>query len=159
MGVAKGVIDICEVVVRTKMVMHGDAARQARGNVAARAADPIDRMALARGRVQPFELACDAKPGFVEMADLGPADAGPESAIDSFQSLRLFSHPGDDASRAGERSLEQILERLRRPILGQKKLLHVEIDRRRLDAFAVLAGETTPSGNAAFIRPPHEAQR
>ena len=71
MGVAEGVIDVCEGGVGAEMIMHHHCAREPFRNVAARLADPVERMVLARGRVQPMQAACDPKAGFVEMADLG----------------------------------------------------------------------------------------
>jgi len=49
----------------------------------------------------------------------------------------MASYPGDDAGRTDQRRAEQIVERLRRAILGDE-LLDVEIDRRGLDALAIL---------------------
>jgi hypothetical protein len=61
MGVAEGVVDRVEGGVGAKVVVDHNPALKPRGNVAARATDPVDRMALARGRVQPLGLAGDAK--------------------------------------------------------------------------------------------------
>lgn len=52
-------------------------------------------------------------------------------------SLRLLADPGDDAGRTDQRGAEQIAQRLRGPVLGDE-LLDIEIDRRRLDALAIL---------------------
>ena len=57
--------------------------------------------------------------------------------VDLAEFVRLLSHPGDDAGRTDQRRAEQIVQRLRGPILGDQ-LLDVEIDRRRLDALAIL---------------------
>lgn len=78
-------------------------------------------------------------PGFFDpgAADLGLADAGPDRAIDAFRILGFPARPHGQARGADERGAEQVTKRLRRAVLGQK-LLHVEIDRRRPDAFTVL---------------------
>ena len=55
------------------------------------------------------------------------------------QLLRLLSDPGDDAGRTDQRRAEEIAQRLRGPILGDE-LLDIKIDRRRLDALAILGG-------------------
>ncbi len=55
----------------------------------------------------------------------------------SLQLLRLLADPGDDAGRTDQRGAEQIAQRLRGPVLGDE-LLDIEIDRRRLDALAIL---------------------
>ena len=55
----------------------------------------------------------------------------------SLQLLRLLADPGDDAGRTDQRGAEQIARRLRGPVLGDE-LLDIEIDRRRLDALAIL---------------------
>ena len=96
----------------------------------------IEGEGQARGRVQPLQLAGDAKPRFVEMANprLGNPDA--DERVDLPQRLRLLSHAGDDASRTDQRRAEEIAERLGSPILGQK-LLDIEIDRRRPEALAI----------------------
>ncbi len=59
MGVAEGVVDVCESGVGAKMIMHHHSAREPFWNVAARRADPVERMVLARGRVQPLRFAGD----------------------------------------------------------------------------------------------------
>ena len=69
-------------------------------------------------------------------ADLGLSDPHPDRAIDAVQILSFPTRPCRQARRTDERRAEQVRKRLRRPLLG-KKLLHVEIDRRRPDAFAV----------------------
>ena len=135
--------------------MHDNAALQPRGNVAARLSDPVEGVALARGRMQPLQRARDAKTGFVEMPDPGLTDARPDRVIDALEILRLPARPRRQARRADERRAEEVLKRLRRPVLGHK-LLHVEIDRRRLDAFAILGrrdhavGERSPRHAAAM---------
>ena len=102
MGVAEGVSDVREGVVGAEMVMHDDAALQPCGNIAARRSDPVEGMAPARRRMQPLQGACDAKAGFVEMPDLGPADARPDRLKDALQSLSLLAHPRHHARRADE---------------------------------------------------------
>src|SRR5208337_2681023 len=93
----------------------------------------------ARRGVQPLQRACDAKPGFVEMANLHLGHALADERVDLPQLLRLLSDPGHDAGRTDQRRAEQIAQRLRGPILGDE-LLDIEIDRRRLDALAILHG-------------------
>ena len=157
MGVAEGVADRLESGVGAEMVVHDNAALQLCGNVAAPFADPVERVGLARGRMQPLRLAGDAKAGLVEAADPGLSDARPDRAIDALQRFRLAPHPGRHAGRADERRAEQILKRLRRPVL-RHKLLHVEINSAARMRSPYWAGEITPSGNGARVSPRQWAQ-
>ena len=124
MGVAEGVIDVGKGGVGAKMVMHDNAALQPRGNVAARLSDPVEGVALARGRMQPLQRARDAKTGFVEMPDPRLTHARPDRVIDALEILRLPARPRRQARRADERRAEEVLKRLRRPVLGVE--LYVE---------------------------------
>jgi hypothetical protein len=152
MGVAESVVDLVEGGVGAEMVVHDTAALQFDGNVAAPLADPVDRMGLARRRLQPLRLAGDPEAGLVEAAGPGRSDAGPDRAINARQGLRLAPHPRHDAGRTDERRAEQVLKRLRRPVPRQK-LLDVEIDRRRADGSPYRVGEITPSANPARVTP------
>ena len=71
------------------------------------------------------------------MANSGLGDAFADGLIDIAQRLRFLSHPSDDAGRTDQRRAEQIAQRSRGSILGDQ-LLDVQIDRRRLDALAIL---------------------
>ncbi len=145
MGVAEGVIDVCEGGVGAEMIMHHHCAREPFRKVAARLADPVERMVLARGRVQPMQAACDPKAGFVEMADLGFSHPPLDGAIDAVQMRSLLARPGGQARRTDMGRADEVRKRLRRPVLRQK-LLDVEIDRRRPDAFAILRRRDHPVG-------------
>ena len=126
------------------MIMHHHSAREPFRNVAARLADPVERMVLARGRVQPMQGACDPKAGF-EMADLGFSHPPLDGAIDAVQMRSLLARPGGQARRTDMGRADEVRKRLRRPVLRQK-LLDVEIDRRRPDAFAILRRRDHPVG-------------
>ena len=80
-------------------------------------------------RVQPLQLAGNAKPRFVEMANLHFGHALADTRIDLPQVFSLLSNPGHDAGRADQRRAEKIAQSLRGPILGYE-LLDIEIDRR-----------------------------
>ena len=73
------------------------------------------------------------------MANLRLGHALADELVDLLQLLRLLSDPGDDAGRTDQRRAEEIAQRLGGPILGDE-LLDIEIDRRRLDALAILGG-------------------
>src|SRR5260370_8234605 len=73
------------------------------------------------------------------MANLHLGHARADELVALPQLLRLLSDPGDDAGRTDERRAEEIVKRLSGPILGDE-LLDIEIDRRRLDALAILGG-------------------
>jgi hypothetical protein len=88
------------------------------------------------------------------VADLGLADARPDRAIDAFQVLRFLAcAPRSSGSPRDERRADEALKRLRRPVLVQK-LLQVEVDRRRPDAFAIAGRRDDPLGK---LRPRHTA--
>ena len=57
---------------------------------------------------------------------------------DSLELLGLSFAPGDDAGRTKPRRADEVGHRLRDPVLGNE-LLHIEIDRRRSDARAILS--------------------
>jgi hypothetical protein len=81
MGVADGVIDRVEPAVRQEVVVHDDASVQIFRDRAAFFDGAIEGEGQARGRVQPLQFAGDAKPRFVEMANLrfGHPDADSET--------------------------------------------------------------------------------
>jgi hypothetical protein len=108
--------------------------------------------------VQPVQLAGDPIPRFVEMANCGFGHALADGLVDGAQLSRLLAHPGDDAGRADRRGGERIAQSLRDAILGNQ-LLDIEIDRRRLDAFAILGRRDDPFGKAAFVSPRQCVQR
>src|ERR1700691_1964382 len=137
MGVAEGVDDLDEPVVRLEVVVNDDAAFQIPGNVAALFSGAIEGEAKARSRVQPLQLAADPIARLVEMANLLAGDALADPLVDRRQLFRLLAHPGDDARRTDPRRAEYVAHRLRGPILGDQ-LLDVQIDRRRLEALAIL---------------------
>ena len=139
MGVAEGVVDRIEPSIGQVVIVHDDAPLQILGDRAALFVGAIEGEGEARRRMQPLQLAGDAKPGFVEMADLRLGHALADECVDLPQLLRLLSDPADDAGRTDQRRAEQIAQRLRGPILGDE-LLDVEVDRRRLDALAILGG-------------------
>src|SRR5208337_3072520 len=89
--------------------------------------------------MQPLQLAGDAKARFVKMANLRLGHALADELVDLLQLLRLLSDPGDDAGRTDQRRAEEFAQRLRGPIL-RDELLDIEINRRRLDALAILGG-------------------
>ncbi len=137
MGVTEGVIDLVHPAIRQEMVVHDDAPLQTLGDVAALIARAVESEGQARRRVQPMQLAGDPIAGFVEMANPGLGHALANGLVDSAQLSRLLAHPGDEAGRTDQRGAEQIAQRLRGAVLGDQ-LLDVEIDRRRLDGFAIL---------------------
>src|SRR5208282_4495813 len=137
MGVAEGVDDLDEPVVRLEVVVNDDAAFQIPGNVAALFSGAIEGEAKARSRVQPLRLAADPIARLVEMANLLAGDALADPLVDRRQLFRLLAHPGDDAGRTDPRRAEYVAHRLGSPILGDQ-LLDVQIDRRRLEALAIL---------------------
>ncbi len=63
MGVAEGVIDRIEPAIRQEVVMHDDAPLQIHGDRAALFVGAIEGEGQARGRMQPLQLAGDAKSG------------------------------------------------------------------------------------------------
>ena len=71
------------------------------------------------------------------MANLLAGDALADPRVDRRQLFRLLAHPGDDARRTDPRRAEYVAHRLRGPILGDQ-LLDVHVDRRRLEALAIL---------------------
>src|SRR5712691_684359 len=73
------------------------------------------------------------------MANLHFGHALADTRIDLPQVFSLVSDPGHDAGRADQRRAEKIGQSLRGPILGNE-LLNIEIDRRGLDALAILSG-------------------
>ena len=150
MGVAEGVDDLDEPVVRLEVVVNDDAAFQIPGNVAALFSGAIEGEAKARSRVQPLQLAADPIARLVEMANLLAGDALADPLVDRRQLFRLLAHPGDDARRTDPRRAEYVAHRLRGPILGDQ-LLDVQIDRRRLEALAILRRRDHAFGNAALV--------
>ena len=119
--------------------MHDHAPLQILGDRAALFIRAIEGEGQARRRVQPLQLAGNAKPRFVEMANLHFGHALADARIDLPQVFSLLSNPGHDAGRADQRRAEKIAQSLRRPILGNE-LLDIEIDRRGPDALAILSG-------------------
>jgi len=73
------------------------------------------------------------------MAHLHFGHALADARMDLPQVFPLLSNPGHDAGRADQRRAENIAQSLRGPILGNE-LLDIEIDRRGLDALAILSG-------------------
>ena len=82
MGVAEGVDDLDEPVVRLEVVVNDDAAFQIPGNVAALFSGAIEGEAKARSRVQPLQLAADPIARLVEMANLLAGDALADPLVD-----------------------------------------------------------------------------
>src|SRR5208282_4218132 len=97
----------------------------------------IESEGQTRRRVQPVQLAGDPIARLIEAANLGLGHAFADGLVDFAQFARLLAHPGDDAGRTDQRRAEQIVQRLRDPILGDE-LMDVEINRRRLDTLAIL---------------------
>src|SRR5271165_6250352 len=135
----KGVVDRIEPAIGQEVVVHDDAGWQIVGDRAALFVDALEGEGQARRRMQPLQLAGDAKARFVKMANLRLGHPLADELVDLLQLLRLLSDPGDDAGRTDQRRAEEIAQRLRSPILGDE-LLDIEIDRRRLDALAILGG-------------------
>ncbi len=125
------------------MIVDDDAAAKALGQVAAFGRHPIRGQGRGRGGMQPLALAGDPKAGFVEMAHGGLGCERGDPRRDSPEFLGLPLAPGDDAVGTKPRRAEQIGHRLRHPVLG-KELLHIEIDRRRSDARAILSRRDHP---------------
>jgi hypothetical protein len=132
-GVAEGVVDRIEPAIGQEVVVHDDACLQILEDRAALFIDAIEGEGQARRRMQPLQLAGDAKPRFVEMANLRLGHALADELVNLLQLLRLLSDPGDGAGRADQRRPEEIAQRLRGPILGDE-LLDIEI--------AISAGDT-----------------
>ena len=103
--------------------------------------------------MQPAALAGDAQARFVEAAHRRRRDAGADAAPDRLQRLGLAANPARHARPAGRRRPEQVLQDLRGPFFGHE-LLGVEIDRRRLEAFAVLGRRNRPLGEGGAGAPP-----
>ena len=137
MRVAEGVLDRVHPAIGQEVVMHDDAVPQIRGDVAALFARAIESEGQTRRRVQPVQLAGDPIARLIEAANLGLGHAFADGLVDFAQFARLLAHPGDDAGRTDQRRAEQIVQRLRDPILGDE-LMDVEINRRRLDTLAIL---------------------
>ena len=125
--------------------MHDYAPLQILGDRAALFTGAIEGEGQARRRVQPLQLAGNAKPRFVEMANLHFGHALADARIDLPQIFPLLSNPGHDAGRADQRRAEKIAQSLRGPILGYE-LLDIEIDRRGPDALAILSGRDHSHG-------------
>jgi hypothetical protein len=92
MGVAEGVIDRLEPAIRQEVVVHDDAPLQTLRDRAPLFPGAIEGEGEARRRVQPLQRACDAKPGFVEAANLRLGHALADALINLLQFLRLLSH-------------------------------------------------------------------
>ena len=146
-----GVIDRTEPAIRQEVIVHDDAPLQILGDRAALFVGAIESEGQARRRMQPLQLAGDAKPRFVEMANLRLGYPLADERVDLPHLLRLFSDPGDDAGRTDQRRADEIAQRLRGPILGDE-LLDIEIDRRRLDALAILGGRDHAIGKRRLGR-------
>src|SRR5208283_4700748 len=101
--------------------------------------------------MQPLQLACDAKPGLVEMANLRLRHALADESIDLPQLLRLLSDPGDDVGRTRSAARRSDRSAPARPD-PRDELLDVEVDRHRLDALAILGGRRHATGKR---RPGH----
>ena len=138
MRVAEGVIDRVHSAIRQEVVVHDDASLQIAWDVATLFARAIEGEGQARCGVQPMQLAGNPIAGFVEMANSGFGHAPANGLVDLAQLSRLLAHPGHEAGGTDQRRAEQIAQRLRGAILGDE-LLDVEIDRRRLDALAILS--------------------
>src|SRR6266403_3777632 len=145
MGVAEGVVDRVEPTIRQEVVMHDHAPLQILRDRAALFTGAIEGEGQARRRVQPLQLAGNAKPRFVEMAHLHFGHAVADARIDLPQVFSLVSNPGHDAGRADQRRVEKIAQSLRGPIFGNE-LLDIEIDRRGPDALAILSGRNHSLG-------------
>src|ERR1700722_4442488 len=152
MSIAEGVIDFVEPTVRPEVVVHDDAPLQIIGDRAALFVGAIEGEGLARRGVQPLQLAGNPKPRLVEMADLRLGHARADEPVGLLQLLPLLGDPGDEAGRTDPRRAAQIAQRLRGPILGEE-LLDIEVDRRRLDALAILDGRYHPCGKPRLGRP------
>ena len=152
MGVAEGVIDVFEAVVGAPVVVDHDAALE-RGHGRAGLAGAIEGVGQGRGGVQPAGRAGDAQARFVEAAHRRRRDAGADAAIDRLQRLGLTANPARHARPAGRRRPEQVPEDLRGPLLGHE-LLGVEIDRRRLEALAILGRRNDARGKSGAGAPP-----
>src|SRR6202007_848566 len=116
MGVAEGVDDLDEPVVRLEVVVNDDAAFQIPGNVAALFSGAIEGEAKARSRVQPLQLAADPIARLFQAANLLPGAPLADPLVDRRQLFRLLSHPGDDAGRTDRRRAEYVAHRLGSPI-------------------------------------------
>ena len=100
MGVAEGVSDAGQSVIRLEMVVHGDAARQSFRHGAALFRHPVEGQSLGRDRMQPLPFAGDAEAGFVEMAHRRLRGKGADmrrrlasaAALSSTQAVRLAAH-------------------------------------------------------------------
>ena len=104
-GVAEGVIDRVEPAIGQEVVVHDDAPLQILGDRAALFVGAIEGEGEARRCVQPLQLACDAKPGFVEMANLRLRHALADERVNLPQRLCLLSDPGDHAGRTDQRGV------------------------------------------------------
>src|ERR1700722_15853378 len=109
MRVAEGTLDRVHPAIRQEMVVHDDASLQIAGDIAAPLARAIEGEEQARRRVQPMQLAGDAIPGFVEMANRGLGHTLADGLVDWAQLSRLLAHPSDNAGRTDRRGGEQIV--------------------------------------------------
>ena len=110
--------------------------------------------------MQPTGLPADAQARFVEAAPARRRHAFAKGAIDRLQRFGLGSNPTGHARPAGRRRVKS-LAALRNALFGDL-LLRVEVDRRRLDALAILGrrddaiGEgrarLTPTARQAWIK-------
>ncbi len=156
MGVAQRMVDLAERAIGNEAVVHNDAALEVRGDGAALVLGPVEGEGLARGRVQPMQLARDPQAGFIEMADLRFRQAGADSRIDPLQVARLLANPRREARRTQKGRAEQVAQRFGGAIFGDQ-LLDVEIDRRRLDPLAILRGRDHAFGERGLGHAPAAA--
>jgi hypothetical protein len=86
-------VDLAERAIGREAVGHDDAALEAGGDGAALFLDPVEGEGLARGRVQPIELARDPETRLVEVADLRFRQAGADPGMDPAPGRAPFGEP------------------------------------------------------------------
>ena len=145
-GAVEGVIDRVEPAIRPEVIVHDDASAQSLRDRAAFFASAIEGEGQARRRVQPLQLAGNAKPRFVEMANLRFGHAAADERVDLPQAPAP-SFPTQATMLAGQISgaPKRSLSACAVLILGNE-LLDIEIDRRGPDALAILSGRDHSHG-------------
>ncbi len=141
MGVAQRVPDGRQPVIGREMIVDDDAPRRPWANAAL--ADTDTRSAPRSRRWKPLALPATRKPVSSRWRTAAWATSAAIRAATAPEFLGLPLAPGDDAVGTKPRRAEQVGHRLRHSVLGNE-LLHIEIDRRRPHARAILSRRDHP---------------
>src|SRR5260370_12586841 len=101
--VARGLDFGCVWAIGSEVGAPDEARLQILGDRAALFVDAIEGEGQARRRMQPLQLAGDAKPRFVKMANLRLGHALADELVDLPHLLRLLSAPADDPPPTDQR--------------------------------------------------------